>query len=80
MERNQNQKINQSSAWRGAWNRPMHIDEKSLDPLTVARMTDHNVRGGDREGDLNQSAGNQKDEIEAATIVVETVVFEGHEP
>ncbi len=27
----------------------MKIDEDSLDPLTVARMTDHNVRGGDEE-------------------------------
>jgi hypothetical protein len=36
------------SAWRGSWDRPMHLDESSLDPLTAARMTDHNVRGGDQ--------------------------------
>jgi hypothetical protein len=41
--------INTRHAWRGTWNRPMKIDEDSLDPLTVARMTDHNVRGGDEE-------------------------------
>lgn len=32
-------------AWKGAWDRPMKVDEDSLDPLTSARMTDHNVRG-----------------------------------
>jgi hypothetical protein len=32
-------------AWGHTWSRPMHIDEASLDPLTAARMTDHNVRG-----------------------------------
>ncbi|HUP58204.1 MAG TPA: hypothetical protein VM598_12175 [Bdellovibrionota bacterium] len=31
----------------------MEIDEASLDPLTVARMTDHNVRGGD-EGMIDE--------------------------
>ena len=36
-----------SHAWRGTWNRPLEIDEDSLDPLTTARMTDHNVRGSD---------------------------------
>ncbi len=34
-------------SWTGTWTRPVKIDEKSFDPLTVARMTDHNVRGGD---------------------------------
>jgi hypothetical protein len=38
-------------AWRGAWDRPLKLDEKSLDPFTVARMTDHNVRGMDEEKD-----------------------------
>jgi hypothetical protein len=42
---------NHSHAWRGAWNRPMKIDEDSLDAFTVARMTDHNVRGPDAEED-----------------------------
>lgn len=36
-----------SHAWRGAWNRPMRIDERGLHPFTVARMTDHNVKGRD---------------------------------
>ena len=31
--------------WQGSWRRPMHVDEDSFDRLTVARMTDHNVRG-----------------------------------
>ena len=37
-------------AWKGAWNRPMKIDERGLHPFTIARMTDHNVRGPD-DGD-----------------------------
>lgn len=41
-------KPNHSHAWRGSWNRPMLVDENSLHPFTVARMTDHNVRGIDR--------------------------------
>ena len=36
-----------SHAWRGTWNRPMLLDERTLDPFTIARMTDHNVRGHD---------------------------------
>ncbi|MCM2278947.1 MAG: hypothetical protein NDJ89_12800 [Oligoflexia bacterium] len=36
-----------SHAWSASWDRPMKLDEKSIDPLTVARMTDHNVRGED---------------------------------
>jgi hypothetical protein len=42
---------NHEHAWKGAWERPMKIDENSLDPLTVARMTDHNVRGTDENED-----------------------------
>lgn len=38
---------NHSHAWRGTWNRPMHIDENTPHPFTIARMTDHNVRGTD---------------------------------
>jgi hypothetical protein len=41
--------IKTDHAWKGVWERPMKIDENSLDPLTVARMTDHNVRGSDEE-------------------------------
>ncbi len=29
----------------GSWERPLDIDAESYDPLTIARMTDHNVRG-----------------------------------
>ena len=36
---------NHSHAWKGSWERPMYLDEDSMDPFTVARMTDHNVRG-----------------------------------
>lgn len=39
---------NHSHAWRGSWNRPMYLDENALHPFTVARMTDHNVKGSDR--------------------------------
>lgn len=38
---------NHSHAWRGTWNRPMLIDENTQHPFTIARMTDHNVRGSD---------------------------------
>jgi hypothetical protein len=31
-------------AWKGTWDRPMKVDEQSLDRLTSARMTDHNSR------------------------------------
>jgi hypothetical protein len=31
--------------WQGSWNRPVKVDEGSYDALTIARMTDHNVRG-----------------------------------
>lgn len=43
----ENQQPNHDHAWKGTWDRPVNIDEASLDPLTVARMTDHNVRGSD---------------------------------
>lgn len=39
---------NHAHAWRGAWDRPMLMDEDSMHPFDVARMTDHNVRGNDR--------------------------------
>lgn len=42
---------NHSHAWRGTWNRPMNIDENSQHALTIARMTDHNVRGVDEGQD-----------------------------
>lgn len=32
-------------AWKGSWNRPMLVNEKGIHPFTIARMTDHNVRG-----------------------------------
>jgi hypothetical protein len=40
---------NHEHAWKGSFNRPMKVDENSLDKLTVARMTDHNVRGVDEK-------------------------------
>jgi hypothetical protein len=36
-----------SHEWRGIWKRPMRVDERGLHPFTVARMTDHNVKGRD---------------------------------
>lgn len=30
--------------WKGSWRRDLQVDPESLDRLTVARMTDHNVR------------------------------------
>ena len=39
---------NHSHAWKGAWERPVEIDENEVHPFTVARMTDHNVRGPDQ--------------------------------
>ncbi len=41
-------KPNYSHAWRGSWDRPMLIDENALHPFTVARMTNHSVRGIDK--------------------------------
>jgi hypothetical protein len=38
---------NSKKSWRGSWDRPVSIDEQSYDALTIARMTDHNVRGND---------------------------------
>lgn len=38
---------NHSHAWRGTWNRPMKMDEDFMHPFTVARMTNHKVRGND---------------------------------
>lgn len=42
-------------AWKGTWERPVKVDEDSFDPLTVARMTDHNVRGSDDERSAKRS-------------------------
>ena len=33
----------------------MHIDENGLHPFTVARMTDHNVRGMDADETFNDN-------------------------
>lgn len=38
---------NHTHAWRGTWDRPVKIDEKTQHPFTIARMTDHNVKGTD---------------------------------
>jgi len=37
-----------AQAWRGSWNRPLKIDQKSQHPFTIARMTNHSVRGPDK--------------------------------
>lgn len=47
---NDNNKFNQGSksqidANKSIDDRPLKVDEDSYDPLTVARMTDHNVTG-----------------------------------
>jgi hypothetical protein len=42
------EKVVSSHAWRETWDRPLEVDEDSLDPLTIARMTDHNVRASDK--------------------------------
>lgn len=39
------EKTRHPHAWRQSWGRPVEVDEKSLDAFTLARMTDHNVRG-----------------------------------
>jgi hypothetical protein len=36
-----------SHEWRGTWKRPVRVDEKTQHPFTLARMTDHNVKGRD---------------------------------
>lgn len=53
---------NQKHAWKGAWNRPMKLDEDSLHPFTVARMTDHNVRGNDEPDDNEKTSEQSKEE------------------
>lgn len=50
-------------AWKGTWERPMKLDERSLHPFTVARMTDHNVRGRDEPSDAEKS---QEENTQAA--------------
>jgi hypothetical protein len=51
-------------AWRGSFDRPMKVDRQSYDPLTLARMTDHNVRGVDDEWDheMDKKRSDQKSE------------------
>ncbi|OQW46211.1 MAG: hypothetical protein A4S09_16585 [Proteobacteria bacterium SG_bin7] len=46
---------NYSHAWRGSWDRPMLVDENTLHPFTVARMTNHNVRGTDKPATKGRS-------------------------
>ncbi len=36
---------NNKKEFKGSWERPVKVDKESMDPLTLARMTDHNVRG-----------------------------------
>ena len=42
-----NKQPDHSHAWKGTWNRPVKIDESKEHPFTIARMTDHNVKGRD---------------------------------
>lgn len=60
-------------AWKGSWDRPVKVDEDSFDPLTIARMTDHNVRGENEEDarieeakDREATPSPRKDEESAA--------------
>lgn len=64
---------NHSHAWKGAWSRPMHVDENSLHPLEVARMTDHNVRGMDEDYDEGLA---ESGEVEKIVEVVTVDVWE----
>ncbi len=45
----ESKKPNHEHAWRGTWDRPMHMDENLMHPFTVARMTSHNVKGHDNK-------------------------------
>jgi hypothetical protein len=36
-----------SHEWKRTWSRPVKIDERREHPFTIARMTDHNVKGRD---------------------------------
>lgn len=51
---------NHSHAWRGAWGRPMKMDEDDLHPFDVARMTDHNVRGVDMTEEEYENSSKKK--------------------
>lgn len=61
MKTNEMKPPNHSHAWRGAWNRPMHVDENELHPFTVARMTDHNVRGLDERDTFKDDSNHYAD-------------------
>jgi hypothetical protein len=37
------------TGWRRSWSRPMRVDPSSVGSFTAARMTDHNVRGGESD-------------------------------
>lgn len=60
-----------SKSWRGTWNRPVSVDENSYDPLTIARMTDHNVRGKDKP---------EVPEVDWTEDVTIEITYESREP
>lgn len=45
--------IKSGQAWKGSWDRPLKISEKSQHHFTITRMTDHNVRGRDLEEEMD---------------------------
>jgi hypothetical protein len=55
-------------SWVGTWERPITIDEQSFDPLTVARMTDHNVRGSDQNTDTSDESTEIDESEEEANV------------
>jgi len=54
-------KEKQPHSWKGSWERPLELDEESVHPFTVARMTDHNVRGRDDDEEDDESEHNDKE-------------------
>jgi len=61
-------KPNREHAWRGAWDRPMHMDEDLMHPFTVARMTNHNVRGCDHVQKKGKDEGLESWENEGGSL------------
>ncbi|HEX4925320.1 MAG TPA: hypothetical protein VFV50_14595 [Bdellovibrionales bacterium] len=48
---NRDNKYEHPGTFKKAWDRPLNLDKGSHDPLTIARMTDHNVRGRSHNDD-----------------------------
>ena len=60
-------------AWQGTWSRPVKVDAASYDPLTIARMTDHNVRGRFDDEESNRSVASKADQDKVTDFIVEYV-------